>query len=205
MDNYEPALPFIRQAGYLGCQEIGGGVNRDDVDLLKIHNFMVAEGPIHAEAYHWPLSLTTQNLAFEELNGGWLCETTHLVMPNVIQPHKNITPEGLERRFARLKAITGGNLWAATPEDVIDYILCRRHVRLEPIAADEVAVDGSAIPVGVSRHILTFAASGARPEIMADGLPVQPLSVGADRTIFNFDFGRCQSVRTVFRLGSKRR
>ncbi|MDD5677270.1 MAG: polysaccharide deacetylase family protein [Kiritimatiellae bacterium] len=154
--NYEPALPFIRQAGYLGCQQVYGGVNRDDVDLLKILNFMVAEGPIKAKAYRWPLSLTTENLKFEELDGGWLCETTHLVMPNVIQPHKNITPEGLERRFVKLLEITDRRLWAATPEDVIDYILLRRRTAIKPAGANEydVTVD---FPVGIQKRQMSFA------------------------------------------------
>ena len=154
--NYEPALPFIRQAGYLGCQQVYGGVNRDDVDLLKILNFMVAEGPIYAETYHWPLSLTTENLTFKELQGGWLCETTHLVMPNTIQPHKNITPEGLERRFVKLLEITDKRMWAATPEDVIDYIMLRRRAVIQPIGTDEYDLNID-FPVGIQKRQLSFA------------------------------------------------
>jgi len=130
MCNYEPALPYIKQAGYLGCHSVDGGVNYDDVDLLKIANFMLASGPIRSRL-GWPEKLLTENITFDDIKDGWLCETTHLVIPDIIQPWKNITPEDLEKRFVRLIEITDGRMWSAVPEDVIDYILMRRNTEVK--------------------------------------------------------------------------
>ncbi len=160
--NYEPALPFIKQAGYLGCQYIDGGVNHDDVDLLKIGNFMVASGKLRA-TYDWPDALLTPNLAIESLQDGWLCETTHLVQPHPIQDWKNIAADDLEKRFAKLIAITRGKLWAATPEEVIDYILLRRSASIQPASGGAFTLVME-WPLGVSKRQLSLQADdpGAR-------------------------------------------
>ena len=201
--NYEPALPYIRQAGYLGCQYIDGGVNYDDVDLLKIGNFMVAEGPLH-KSYDWPEMLLTENITRKNIDGGWLCETTHLVMHNTIQPHKNITPEGLERRFVKLKEIMGDALWAAVPEDVVDYILCRRNARISAVSPTEYAVEVSTIPVGVRKRALTFTMEGEWRQISVEGEMIKPLSVSDGKTIFTHDFCRHGVTTVIFKFGNQR-
>ena len=156
--NYEPALPYIKKAGYLGCQYVDGGVNHDDVDLLKIGNYVVASGE-HRPGYDWPDNLKTKNMTFAYLDGGWLCETTHLVLWNTPQPRKNVTPEHLDQRFAKVTEICGDRLWAATPEDVIDYILLRRNVTATMCETQDNAIEfeitGEDV-VGVVKPYLTF-------------------------------------------------
>ena len=165
--NYEPALPFIRQAGYRGCHYIDGGLSRDDVELLKIPNFMVASGAIRPRP-GWPETLLTENLAPGTLDGGWLCETTHLVMHDTIQDWKNTTPEALDARFSRITEITDGKVWAAVPEDVIDYILLRRATTVRDSGGGRWEI-AAAPPVGLRSYALTFRFLGQAESVGIDG------------------------------------
>ncbi len=161
--NYEPALSLVRQH-YLACAYIDGAPNREDFDLYRIGNFMVASGTI-SDAYDWKDELLTANLELEFLRGTWLYETSHLVMWNVPQSHKSITPEDLARRFETLGEISDGALWAATPDDVIDYVLLRRHLTATASVADngDVTVEiGGQWPVGVINSRLSLRLSGLR-------------------------------------------
>ncbi len=159
--NYEPVLPLVRRH-YLACAYIDGGPNRADFDLYKIGNFMVASGTI-AAAYDWKKELLTENLAADFLDGCWLYETSHLVMWDVPQPHKCITPEDLTKRFAKLVEVSGGALWAATPDDVVDYVLLRRNVYAKVVQAGPRSVEFEVQglwPVGVISGRLSFCISG---------------------------------------------
>ncbi|MDD5597276.1 MAG: polysaccharide deacetylase family protein [Victivallaceae bacterium] len=185
MYNYEPALPYIKQAGYLGCHAVDGGVNYDDVDLLKIGNFMVATGPIRPRL-GWPEKLLTENITFDDIKDGWLCETTHLVMPNVIQPWKNITPEDLEKRFVRLTEITGNRMWAAVPEDVIDYILMRRNTEIKEGEEGVFKIIPKA-PPGLRRRVLSFKLKSEATKIMVDGRELAAAKSDAGELIFTLE------------------
>lgn len=159
--NYEAVLPLVRQH-YLACAYIDGSPNREDFDLYKIGNFMVASGQI-SRSYDWKTELLTPNLDLEFLRGSWLYETSHLVRWNVPQAHKCVTPEDLTRRFERLRDISGGKLWAAKPDDVVDYVLLRRAltvaiVRTEPRTV-EFELRGQ-WPVGVINSELSFRVTG---------------------------------------------
>lgn len=159
--NYEPVLDLVKQH-YLACAYIDGAPNRDDFDLYRIGNFMVASGEIVA-SYDWKRELLTDNLDLEFLRGSWLYETSHLVMWNVPQAHKCLTPEDLTRRFAKLSEVCGGTLWAATPDDVVDYVLLRRAltatVTRTEARAVEFALEGE-WPVGVVNSRVSFRVSG---------------------------------------------
>lgn len=174
--NYEPVIDLVKQH-YLACAYIEGGPNRDDVDLYKIGNFMVASGKI-SDAYDWKKELLTDNLAPDFLQGSWLYETTHLVMWDVPQARKCITPEDLSRRFRKLNDVSSGRLWAARPDDVIDYVLLRRSLSAEVVASAETSVRfriRGTWPIGVIDARLTFRIGGlpATPEpnvtIVSDG------------------------------------
>lgn len=159
--NYEPVLDLVRQY-YLACAYIEGGPNRDDFDLYRIGNFMVASGQI-SEGYDWKKELLTENLDADFLEGAWLYETTHLVMWNVPQSHKCVTPEDLTRRFEKLRDISGGRLWAATPDQVVDYVLLRRAVSVNVLEANSHMVKFEITgdwPVGVVDSKLTLRVAG---------------------------------------------
>jgi len=159
--NYEPVIELVKEH-YLACAYIEGSPNREDFDLYKIGNFMVASGKIH-EVYDWKDELLTENLELDFLMGSWLYETSHLVMWNVPQAHKCLTPEDLTRRFERLREVSGGKLWAAKPDDVIDYVLLRRALGVNVVEQSDSEVKFEIVgewPVGVINSRLTFRISG---------------------------------------------
>ncbi len=193
--NYEPVLDLVKQH-YLACAYIDGAPNREGFDLYKIGNFMVASGKI-SEEYEWSEALLTPNLSMDFLKGSWLYETTHLVMWNVPQANKCITPEDLTKRFTRLQNISGGKLWAATPDRVIDYVLLRRNLSIKLLERTEKGMKFELLgswPVGVISSELTFRVrhpnfhSAPQVNFISDRLPcagrerkiVDPLSDGSD-------------------------
>lgn len=159
--NYGPALELIKQH-YLACAYIDGAPNREGFDLHRIGNFMVASGEIRT-SYDWKPQLLTDALQLEFLRGSWLYETSHLVMWNVPQAHKCVTPDDLTRRFAKLAAISRGKLWAAKPDDVIDYVLLRRALTVAVVRSEARAVEfelRGEWPVGVVSSQLSFRVAG---------------------------------------------
>jgi len=159
--NYAPVLGLVKQH-YLACVYIDGSPNRADFDLYQIGNFMVASGDTQP-GYDWKRELLTPHLDLEFLRGSWLYETSHLVMWNVPQAHKCVTPEDLTRRFARLTEISGGKLWPAKPDDVIDYVLLRRALRVQVVRSDARVVEfelRGEWPLGVINSPLSFRISG---------------------------------------------
>lgn len=159
--NYEAVLELVKQH-YLACAYIDGGPNREDFDLYKIGNCMVASGGFRPRP-GWPEELKTERLSLDFVKDSWVYETSHLCMWDVPQAHKCVTPEYMTARFEKLNAISGGKLWAAKPDDVIDYELMRRHLRIENIHVRENAlcfdVDGE-WPVGVMNSTVTLRISG---------------------------------------------
>jgi len=159
--NYEPVIELVKQH-YLACAHVEGGPNREGFDLYKIGNSMVASGGFRPRP-GWPEEMRTENLTLGFLMGSWVYETSHLCLWNVPQAHKCITPEYLTRRFEKMTDISDGKLWAATPDDVIDYVLMRRHIKIENVRATDhgVAFDvGGEWPVGVMNSLLTLRVSG---------------------------------------------
>lgn len=160
--NYAPVIDLVKQH-YLACCYVEGAPNREGFDLHKIGNFMVASGKIRPRP-GWPEELLTENLSLAYLRGSWLYETSHLVAWNVPQAHKCTTPESLTARFRKLTDISGGKLWAATPDDVIDYELLRRHLSIENIRQEEgklvFDVNGS-WPIGVVNGTVTLKVTGS--------------------------------------------
>lgn len=161
--NHEPVLELVKQH-YIGCAYIDGAPNREGFDPYKIGNYMVASGEIHPQ-YDWKPELLTDNLSLEFLRASWLYETSHLVMWNVPQAHKCVTPEDLTRRFARLQEISEGRLWAAKPDDVLDYVRLRRSVGLNVIRSSPEKVIfefTGAWPVGTMDARLCIRVTGLR-------------------------------------------
>ena len=168
--NYEAVLALVKQH-YLACAFIDGSPNREGFDLYKIGNFMVAAGGFRPRP-GWPEELKTEHLTLDFVRDAWLYETSHLCMWDVPQAHKCVTPEYMTARFEKLNAISGGKLWAATPDDVIDYVLMRRHMRIENVRTEgnRLLFDvGGEWPVGVMNSTVTLRVSGLtageKPEV----------------------------------------
>jgi hypothetical protein len=124
------------------------------------------------------------------LRGTWLYETTHLCLPDVPQPWKNVTPEFLDERFSRLMTVSNGRLWAATPDDVIDYELLRRNLTIDNVRrqSDAVLFDvGGRWPVGVCNSRLTLRISGlgttTPPRVQQSLLPIGGYDAGHDQVL----------------------
>jgi len=123
---------------------------------------MVASGEIRG-GYDWRPELLTEKLDLDLLRGSWLYETSHLVMWDVPQAHKCISPEDLSRRFARLVELSDGELWAARPDDVVDYVLLRRNLTAEVVGGTERGVEielRGEWPIGVIDSRLSLRVSG---------------------------------------------
>jgi hypothetical protein len=161
--NYPPVIELVKQH-YLACAYIEGAPNRGDFDLYQIGNCLVAVGGFRPRP-GWPVELKTENLTSGFLQDSWLYETTHLCLWDVPQAHKCVTPAYLSQRFEVLNEISEGKLWAATPDDVIDYELLRRHLQLVNVRSDDGAVafevEGQ-WPVGVVSSTLTLRLSGVQ-------------------------------------------
>lgn len=155
--NYEPVIELVKEH-YLACAYIDGSPNREGFDLYKIGNFMVASGKIRG-GYDWKDELLTEKLELGFLEGSWLYETSHLVMWNVPQAHKCLTPEDLTRRFEKLREVSGGKMWAAKPDDVIDYVLLRRAMDVNVVARSDSGLEFKLVgewPVGVVNSQLSL-------------------------------------------------
>lgn len=185
--NYEPVIELVRQH-YLACAYIEDAPNREGFDLLKIGNCIIGSGQVRPRP-GWAEELKTDNLTLEFLMDSWLYETSHLCMWEVPQARKCITPEYLTRRFEKLLEISNGELWAATPDDVIDYVMMRRALSVEILGQSDSAVrfklEGD-WPVGVINSKLTFRIKGMKSgempnvEILEDVLPSASLRDAID-------------------------
>ena len=160
--NYEPVIELVKQH-YLGCAYVEGGPNREGFDLYRIGNGMVASGGFRPRP-GWPEEMKTENLTLDFVRDSWVYETSHLCLWNVPQAHKCVTPEFMTQRFEKLSEVSDGKLWAATPDDVIDYVLLRRNLMVENVRStdDGVTFDvGGTWPIGVINSLLTLRISGA--------------------------------------------
>jgi hypothetical protein len=159
--NYPPVIELVKQH-YLACAYIDGGLNRDDFDLYKIGNCMVASGTFRPRP-EWPEEYKTENLTLDYVMGGWMYETSHLCMWDVPQDHKCVTPNYMTERFEKLNEISGGKLWAAKPDDVIDYELLRRNLIVENVQSTNEGLSfdvGGEWPVGVMNSTVTLRIGG---------------------------------------------
>lgn len=159
--NYPPVIGLVKQH-YLACAHIDGGPNREDFDLYKIGNCMVAVGGFRPRP-GWPEEMKTENLSLDFVKDAWIYETSHLCMPDVPQQWKCVTPDYMTQRFEALNEISDGKLWAAKPDDVIDYVLMRRNLCIENVREQEsgLAFDVAGDwPVGVINSSVTLRVGG---------------------------------------------
>lgn len=123
--NYEPMIEQVKSSHIACIANCFTSPNSPDIDLFEIGNMRLSSAP-YPPRPSWPESLTTDAITLDAVEGRWLHDTTHLCMWNVPQAHKCITPLDLERRFERLKEISDDKLWAASVDNIVDYMLMRR-------------------------------------------------------------------------------
>lgn len=205
----EQILPLAREAGYVGALSIGYPFNSPDFDVWDI-----GRGTLGRDLESWiqePLATMychtreafPGQLSQERMRGSWLVDLTHIVaerLPPACPPslwNRCITPTILEARLREVRQLWGDRLWAAVPEDVVDYARLRRaaQVGLEQ-AGPECLLCRVSLPVapeGVRCRELTFRArvpwqsarveEGRIPSRFQDGWVVWTAEV-SDQTCF---------------------
>jgi len=93
-------------------------------------------------------------------------DSTQYASPDPMCADMEIKLGSLARRFEKVREIAGADVWCATPEDVIEYILTRRAVKIVP---GEGGRDGNAYMILVEnldsrirQRTLTFHVTGLR-------------------------------------------
>jgi hypothetical protein len=178
-------LPRAKQAGYLGILSIGCPFNSPDFDEWDIARGTLGrdlEGWLQEpllSLYHHTRDAFPGQLTRETTQGRWLVDLTHLVVDRLPKAcpaslwNRCSTPALLEARLREVRDLWGDRLWAAVPEDVVDYTLLRRAAQLtvEQVAPECVVctVHLSPVPAGVQVRELTFRAALPWPSAQVNG------------------------------------
>lgn len=127
-NNMKPViLEALRVHGYLCGLSITDEVNRPDCNLWflgRTSNLHQGFAPFHSafDPHHRLTQAAREN--------GWIVDYCHCPSPKI--PHENKDVYIHEHR-ARLEAVLeggGDDVWTATVEEIVDYILCRRHAQV---------------------------------------------------------------------------
>ena len=161
--NYDPMIELVKEHHIACIANHFLAPNREGFDVYQIGNFRMSSAPFPPRP-SWPVDLMTENITLDFVKGAWLLDTTHLVMWDVPQAHKCVTPADVSKRFAKLTEISDGSVWAVKPDDMVDYQLMRRSLQIENVRTEdgEVLFDVSGEwPVGVVNSFVTLRISGS--------------------------------------------
>jgi peptidoglycan/xylan/chitin deacetylase (PgdA/CDA1 family) len=181
----ERILPLARQAGYLGALSIGYPLNPPEFDAWDIGRGTLGrdlEGWLQeplATVYRHTRDAFPGQLTRAATQGRWLVDLTHIVaerLPPACPPslwNRCVTPAILAARLAEVRALWGDRVWAAVPEEVLDYARLRRaaSVSLEPAGPEGLLcrVSLQAVPAGLQCRELTLRARVPWPSARVDG------------------------------------
>lgn len=190
IDHHHGLLPQeIHGAGYLGVFTLEDRLNYnhvdEDFDALGRSALYTVEGlPLPARTYdpYWRLHQAWDT-------EGWLVDSGRLVSQEPADPERDVTPALLAERFAKVAEV--GDVWRATPDEVIDYILLRRaaHPRGYHATDDTISfyMEAPRIPERVQNRELTFTLDvppgWQRPAVTSDGAPVADVTQLAEGRI----------------------
>ena len=210
IDHHHGMLPEeIKAAGYLGVFTLEDRLNYNHVDedfhALGRSALYTVEGlPLPARDYdpYWRL-----HQAFD--TEGWLVDGGRLVAENPADPERDITPALLDERFAKVAEV--GDVWRATPDEVIDYILTRRAAHPRGYRGSDEAItfymEAPRIPERVRNRELTFTMevppTWQAPAVSSDGAPVADMVVLSEGRIrFTLPVHDGQQMRISAAVGS---
>ncbi len=192
----------IQQAGYLGVFILEDRLNYNHVDedfhaLGRSAMYTVEGLPLPARTYdpYWRLHQARDT-------EGWLVDSARLVSEEPADPERDITPALLAERFAKVAEV--GDVWRATPDEVIDYILLRRAAHPRGYRATDDAItfwmEAPRIPERVQNRELTFTMdvppAWQMPLVTSDGAPVSDVTVlGEGRLRFTLPVHDGQRMR----------
>lgn len=149
-------IESLIENGYLCGMSVTDDVNVPDCNLWFLNraaNLHQGWGPL------WSAFEPEHRLAQARRQSAWVIDYCHCPSPKI--PHENKDVYIHEHR-ARLEAIVevgGCDVWASTVEEVTDYILCRRGVKIAPAANAEngaVTLSLQNVPAPVSFRDVTF-------------------------------------------------
>ncbi len=203
IDHHHGMLPAeLQSAGFLGVFTLEDRLNYNHTDedffALGRSALYTIEGlPLPARDYdpYWRL-----HQAYD--TEGWLVDGGRLVAEDPADPERDVTPALLEQRFAKVAEV--GDVWRATPDAVIDYILTRRTAHPRGYRATDEAItfymEAPRIPVRVQNRELTFTAvvpdGWQDPVVTCDGRPVADVGrLAADRIRFTLPVHDHQQMR----------
>ena len=203
IDHHHGILPEeIQAAGYLGVFTLEDRLNDNHVDedfhALGRSALYTVEGlPLPARTYdpYWRLHQARDT-------EGWLVDSARVVSADPADPERDITPALLAERFAKVAEV--GDVWRATPDAVIDYILLRRAAHPRGYRATDEAItfymEAPRIPERVQNRELTFTLdvppAWQMPLVTSDGAPVSDVTVlGEGRLRFTLPVHDGQQMR----------
>lgn len=123
-------LDACRRLGYLGAMSITDDLNRPGEEL-----FWLNRTPLH-DQYYGPFFSAFdpyRNIRHARETEGWIIDYCHCPLEKPVHRNKDCSAVQLRRRFEAVLGEGGGEVWAAVPEEVISYHLCRRRLRIETL------------------------------------------------------------------------
>jgi len=203
IDHHHGILPQeIQAAGYLGVFTLEDRLNYNHIDedfhaLGRSAMYTVEGLPLPVRTYdpYWRLHQARDT-------EGWLVDSARLVSEEPADPERDITPALLGERFAKIAEV--GDVWRATPDEVIDYILMRRAAHPRGYRATDEAIEfwmeAPRIPERVQNRELTFTldvpSTWQSPAVTSDGAPVTDVvALGEGRVRFTLPVHDGQQMR----------
>jgi hypothetical protein len=171
-NSYPAARAVAEEAGYLSILTLWDALNDHATDLLRLHRTpLIEEGFSPFYSVYDPYCRLHEALE----TGGWICEYTHIARTPVVAATKEVRVETLARRFEKVEQVGGDQVWKATPDDVVDYMLVHKATKIEAAGPDRFRLKVAGLPDGVQNRELTLRCKGIRPRarLLADGEPIQ--------------------------------
>ena len=192
----------IQEAGYLSVFTLEDRLNFNHVDedlnaLGRAAMYTVESTVLPLRVYdpYWRLHQAWDT-------GGWLVDSARVVSESPADPERNITPALLAERFEKVAEV--GDVWRATPDEVIDYILTRRAAHPRALHTTDEAItfhmEAPRIPERVQSRELTFTLDTPRawhrPVVTVDGTPITGVTaLTEDRMRFTLPVHDGQQMR----------
>jgi hypothetical protein len=170
-----PVIEALQAAGYLSALSVTDDLNLPDGDVWFLNrsaNLHRGWPPLYSafDPYH--------RLERARAEGAWVVDYCHCPTPHIPHESKDVY---IDEHRARLEAVvrTGGDeVWAATVEEIVDYLWCRRHLRVEPLTAADgrpsfrLSLPGLPAPVACRQVTFDIAVPSPLrrcPQIVVDG------------------------------------
>ena len=203
IDHHHGILPAeVQAAGYQAVLTLEDRLNYNHVDedlfALGRSALYTVEGiPLPERTYdpYWRLHQAWDT-------EGWLVDSARVVSAEPEDLERDITPALLGERFAKVAEV--GDVWRATPDEVIDYILTRRTAHPRGYRATDDAItfymEAPRIPERVQNRQLTLTAdvppAWQNSLVTSDGEPVNDLTaIAAGRIRFTLPVHDGQQLR----------